>query len=290
MKLKKIINYILFVLLFLFFSAILLYGISVYFNFNWSSFTIKPDWLPWDLILIFITSILILIAHLCELTKSKLFNKIRIIFFISISSITIVAVLFQMYKSYKQDLTIKDFEMHIFLQINADWKKDNSNKRNWERNIYEYMNNTATLNLKKSNQPNQDIGFSSHFLNIFFEPTMLHREKNTAYEKKIVVLKMKNLPAIPLYDKEIGIFRDFHKFKVKIKSRKFSSFKNNRIQLVGVHVRIYMNGGLRSIFTISDSNSLSVDRFNKDNTLFLSFDIKEKYGDIFYLLKKKISE
>ena len=91
MKLKKIINYIFFVLLFLFFSAILLYGISAYFNLNWSSFTIKPDWLPWDLTLTFVTSILILIAHLCELTNSKLFSKICIIFFISISTITIVS-------------------------------------------------------------------------------------------------------------------------------------------------------------------------------------------------------
>ena len=55
-------------------------------------------------------------------------------------------------------------------------------------------------------------------------------------------------------------------------------------------MRIYMNGGVRSAFTISDSKFLSVDHFGKNNTLFLSFDIKEKYGDVFHLLRNKIKQ
>lgn len=293
MKLKKIIKYTLLILLFLLFSTILFYG-SIPFKFNskWLSLQIKPDWLTWDLILILTTSTLILVAYLCELFNSRLFNKIRIAFFISMSITTIVAVLFQIHHSYKRDLIITDFKIHIILLIKADWKIDNFDNGTRITDLNEYVYNFASLKLKKnSSNQSEEMIFYSHFFNTLFEPVTSHIEKkDVVYGTKFVALKLEDLPFFPLYDKNIDIFKTFHKFKVEIRNQRFSHFKKDRIQLVQAQMKIYMNGSVRSAFTISDSKFLSADYFGKNNTLFLSFDIKEKYGDVFYLLRNKIKQ
>ncbi len=242
---------------------------------------IKPDWLPWDLILILITSVLILIAHICELADLKLFNKIRIVFFISISIIIIVAVSFQIHKSYKQDFIITDFEIHMDLQI----IHSNRRKNNLDKNFIRY--NTPISLIFHRPKPTDRITFNSDPSNtLFAQNRMIGTKKSEPRTITSVQLTMKPTHIFTLYEKNIDVFKDLHNFIFITGTHISNLIGDTKVHSVRVRAKIYMNRVLRSSFEVSSLNQeITVDKNN--SILRLKFNIK-KHRNLFHLLKNKI--
>jgi len=242
----------------------------------------KPDWLTWDIILLFITSLLILFGHLFEMINLKFFSQIRIWFFIIISIIAIVTVVLQGYRAYKNDRIIEDFEMKIILQINALWDK---NDFTTEGNSIIRLDDRATLKLEKCNSSDQDsITLYSDFLSTRFANQLPDEDGRINEQIGIVALNAKTNPFFSLSGQTIDIFKDICVFKIDLKSKVFSNLKSNTIVFIQSEVQMYMNGIKRSSFIVEDRQKLSL----KDDKVIINFNIENKYKDLFYLLSKRI--
>ena len=240
----------------------------------------KPDWLTWDIILILISSLFILFGHLVEVISLDFFNKIRIWFFILISSITIIAVFFQICKSYKKDKIIENLEINILLQINTIW---NDNDFTIEGNSITRQDDRGTLELKKHDS-NDKNGIMLYSENIRFAKKFPNTLSHVDEQIGIVALSAKANPFFPFSGKSINIFKDICVFKVDLKSKVFSNLKTSEIKFIQSEIQVYMNNIKRSSFIVKDQQVLSL----KDDVVTININLKNKDDDLFYLLNKKI--
>ena len=107
-----------------------------------------------------------------------------------------MAVLFQMCKSYKQDLTITNFEIHIDLQIiHSNWRNNN-----FDRSFIGY--NRSALLTPHISKSLDGITFASNTSNIFFAHNRIIDTKNEIRNITSVQLKMEPLSMLPIYEKK----------------------------------------------------------------------------------------